>query len=163
VDTPAELADALLARRDQRQPLLVEEFIQGEEVTVGLVGNGRPNIVGAMRILPRRPQERFVYSLEVKRDFVNQVRYECPPSLPAEQVKAVEEAALLAFSALGCRDVARIDFRLRDGVPYFLEVNPLPGLNPQTSDLVIMSRLVGLGHEGLVAAIVEAAARRLGL
>jgi D-alanine-D-alanine ligase len=153
----------LQLRRDQRQPMLVEEFIEGEELTVGLVGNERPRTVGVMRILPRQPQERFVYSLEVKRDFLNQVRYECPPPLPADHVRAVEEAALLAFRALGCRDVARVDFRLRDGVPYFLEVNPLPGLNPATSDLVIMSRLVGLGHEGLIAAIVEAAARRLGL
>lgn len=164
VDTPAELADALAARRDQRQPMLVEEFIEGEELTVGLVGNSpRPRVLGVMRILPRQPQERFVYSLEVKRDFLAQVRYECPPPLPAEQVKAVEEAALLSFRALGCRDVARIDFRLRGGVPYFLEVNPLPGLNPQTSDLVIMARLIGLGHEGLIAAIVEAARQRLGL
>jgi D-alanine-D-alanine ligase len=78
-------------------------------------------------------------------------------------VRATEEAALLAFAALGCRDVARIDFRLRQGVPYFLEVNPLPGLNPDTSDLVIMSRLLGLGHDGLIAAILDAAVRRLGL
>jgi D-alanine-D-alanine ligase len=163
VDTPAELADALEMRRDQCQPLLVEEFIQGEELTVGIVGNEKPTVVGVMRVLPRQPQERFVYSLEVKRDFENLVRYECPPSLPAESVRAVEEAALLAFRALGCRDVARVDFRLRDGVPYFLEVNPLPGLNPATSDLVIMSRLVGLGHAGLIGAIVEAATRRLGL
>lgn len=163
VDTPAELADALEARRDQRQPMLVEEFIDGEEVTVGLIGNGPPRVLGVMRILPKVPRARFVYSLEVKRDFVAQVRYECPPSLPAEAVKATEEAAQLAFAALGCRDVARIDFRIRDGVPYFLEVNPLPGLNPQTSDLVIMAKLVGLGHAGLVAAVVEAARRRSGV
>jgi len=52
VDTPAELADALQLRHDQRQPLLVEEFIEGEELTVGLVGNERPRIIGVMRVLP---------------------------------------------------------------------------------------------------------------
>jgi D-alanine-D-alanine ligase len=63
---------------------------------------------------------------------------------------------------LGCRDVSRIDFRLRDGVPYFLEVNPLPGLHPLDSDLVIMGDLVGWNHARLVEAIFEAARARHG-
>ena len=58
--------------------------------------------------------------------------------------------ARLAFDALGCRDLARIDFRLRDGVPYFIEANPLPGLAPVTSDLVILARGHGLGHADLI-------------
>jgi D-alanine-D-alanine ligase len=160
VDTPAELADALEARRDQRQPLLVEEFIAGEELTVGIVGNDPPRVVGVLRVVPLQASERFVYSLEVKRDYASQVRYESPPCLPAEHLRAVEEAALLAYRALGCRDVARIDFRLRDGVPYFLEVNPLPGLNPETSDLVIVARLGGLGYENLIRAIIASALAR---
>jgi D-alanine-D-alanine ligase len=161
VDTSAELADALEARRDQRQPLLVEEFIAGEELTVGVVGNDPPRVVGILRVVPLRTNERFVYSLEVKRDYSSQVRYESPPRLPAEHLRAVEEAALLVYRALGCRDVARIDFRLRDGVPYFLEVNPLPGLNPQTSDLVILSGLsAGIGYEDLIRLILKSALAR---
>jgi D-alanine-D-alanine ligase len=152
VDTPAELADALEVRRDQRQPLLAEEFIAGEELTVGV-----------LRVVPLKNNQRFVYSLEVKRDYANNVRYECPPKLPAEHLRAVEKAALLAYRALGCRDVSRLDFRLRDGVPYFLEVNPLPGLNPETSDLVILSRMSGLGYEGLIEGILDAAMRRNGI
>jgi len=83
--------------------------------------------------------------------------------LPAEHLHAVERAALLAYRALGCRDVARIDFRLRDGLPYFLEVNPLPGLNPRTGDLPILSRLAGVSHQELLGRIVAAAGRRCGL
>jgi D-alanine-D-alanine ligase len=162
VDTPGELADALEARADQRQPLLVEEFIAGEELTVGVVGNDPPRVVGVLRVVPLQANERFVYSLEVKRDYANQVRYECPPRLDASHLHAVEAAALLVYRALGCRDVARIDFRLRDGVPYFLEVNPLPGLNPITSDLVIMAREGGLGYEGVIRAILDAALARCG-
>jgi D-alanine-D-alanine ligase len=163
VDTPAELADALEARRDQRQPLLAEEFIAGEELTVGVIGNETPRVIGVLRVVPTKPTERFVYSLEVKRDWEETIRYECPPRLPGAQVRAVEEAALLAYRALGCRDVSRLDFRMRGGVPYFLEANPLPGLNPETSDLVILARMSGVGYAGLIGGILEAALRRHGM
>jgi D-alanine-D-alanine ligase len=147
-------------QRDHRQPVLVEEFIDGDELTVGMVGNDPPRIVGIMRVRPRKPTDRFIYSLEVKRDFQRQVRYECPAPLPKDTARVVVEAAQRAFEVLGCRDVARIDFRLRQGIPYFLEVNPLPGLNPETSDLVIMSRLRGWRYPELVGAIFQAAVDR---
>jgi D-alanine-D-alanine ligase len=160
VDTPAELADALIACRDQCQPLLVEEFIAGEELTVGVLGTDRPRVLGVLRVIPLRPTERFVYSLEVKRDYERQVRYESPALLPPAQLQAIEKAALTVHRALGCRDVARIDFRLRDGVPFFLEVNPLPGLNPVTSDLVILARGAGWSYEQLIETILEEAHTR---
>lgn len=163
VETPAELASALEVRRDQRQPLLVEEFIEGEELTVGVMGNETPRVLGVLRVVPTQATSRFVYSLEVKRDWERQVRYECPPSLPAEHLRAVEEAALLAYRALGVRDIARIDFRLRDGVPYFLEANPLPGLNPETGDLVILARMSGVPYNDLIGGILHAAMRRYGM
>jgi D-alanine-D-alanine ligase len=146
--------------RDHRQPVLVEEFIQGDEVTVGIVGNESPRIVGIMRVLPRTPGERFVYGLETKRDFRRLVSYECPARLPEDTLKAVADAALKAHHVLGCRDVSRVDFRVRDGFPYFLEVNPLPGLNPETSDLVILAGLSGWSYSKLICSILEAALQR---
>jgi D-alanine-D-alanine ligase len=144
-----------------RQPVLVEEYIEGDELTVGLVGNDPPDILGVMRVLPSDASTvRFVYSLEVKRDWRRQARYECPANLSGRDTAAVERAALASFAALGCRDVARIDFRLRDGVPYFLEANPLPGLSPESGDLVILSRLVGIEHRDLIARILHAALER---
>jgi D-alanine-D-alanine ligase len=145
-----------------QQPLLVEEYIQGDEITVGIIGNKQPQVLGIMRVLPVQPTERFVYGLEVKRDYLRQVRYECPAKLPPRQYQAVENVARTVFLALGCRDVARVDFRLRDGVPYFLEVNPLPGLNPESSDLVIMAKLVGWTYPQLIGAILQAALDRHG-
>lgn len=147
-------------RRDHRQPILVEEFIDGDELTVGVLGNAPPSVLGVMRVVPVKPTPQFVYSLEVKRDFRRQVHYEVPPRFAPNLVDRVEKAALAAFRALGCRDVARIDFRLRDGIPYFLEVNPLPGLNPESSDLVIMSEIVGWSYERLIGTILEAALTR---
>jgi D-alanine-D-alanine ligase len=161
--TPQQLHDAIYELRDAyEQPVLVEEFIAGDELTVGVVGNNPPRILGVMRVIPNRADEPFVYSLEVKRDFRNQVRYECPARLPPKVLSDVEFAAIEAFNALGCRDVARIDFRLRDGVPHFLEANPLPGLNPDSSDLVILAGLVGVSHERLIGMILDAALERLG-
>lgn len=151
-------------RGDYAQPVLIEEYIQGEEVTVGMVGNGASlECIGQLRVVPLKPTEHFVYSLEVKRDWENQVRYEAPPQLPASMLKTTEDAAKLAFHALGCRDVARADFRIRDGIPYFLEINPLPGLNPIYSDLVILARLMSMSYETLITRIITAARARIGL
>jgi D-alanine-D-alanine ligase len=146
--------------RDYRQAVLLEEFIAGDEVTVGIVGNDMPRILGMMRVLPKQPTDRFVYSLEVKRDWANRVKYECPPQLPEEALRELEMAALNAYGTLGCRDVARLDFRVRDGRPFFLEANPLPGLNPETGDIVSIARFMGLTHTQLIGAIVEAALAR---
>src|SRR5262249_38772942 len=64
-----------------RQPVLIEEFIEGDELTVGLVGNQPPEILGIMRVVPRDRVGTFIYSIEVKRDWERQVRYECPAQL----------------------------------------------------------------------------------
>jgi D-alanine-D-alanine ligase len=161
VDRPEDVPAVVESlRQDHHQPVLVEEFIAGDEVTVGLVGNDPPQIVGIMRILPRKNPERFIYSLEVKRDWESRVSYECPAQLPSRLTRAVEEAALTVYRALGCRDVSRIDFRFRDGVPYFLEVNPLPGLNPESSDLVILAQKTGWTYERLIESILHAAMKR---
>lgn len=161
VHDAGELRAALgRALHDYEQPVLVEEFIAGDEVTVGLLGNDPPRVIGALQVVPKQPTAEFVYSLEVKRDWENRVRYQCPPALEPATVRAVEQAALTAFRALGCRDVARIDFRVRGGVPYFIEANPLPGLNAETGDIVIAAKAMGLSHARLVLAIVEAAVAR---
>jgi D-alanine-D-alanine ligase len=68
---------------------------------------------------------------------------------------------LKAFKVLECRDFARVDFRINaDGVPYFLEINPLAGLNPKSSDLIIMARLLGIQYHDLIGSILDAALQR---
>ncbi len=158
----AELVAALLER--YRQPVIVEQFISGEEVTVGLVGNKPPELVGIMGIVPKKKDANFIYSLEVKRDYERLVDYVCPARLDKSLLKKIEEFSLKAFEALDCRDFARVDFRVSpDGVPYFLEINPLAGLNPRSSDLCIMARLMGKSYNELIAAILSAALERYGL
>ena len=144
-----------------QQPVLVEEFIAGEEVTVGIVGNSPPRIIGIMRVVPRKKDANFVYSLEVKRDYLNLVDYECPAKLEKKTLQRIQEFSLKAFEVLECRDFARVDFRISpDGTPYFLEINPLAGLNPRSSDLVIMAGLVGIKYPELIGSILDAALER---
>jgi len=153
-------AEARRIISDYHQPAMVEEFIDGEEVTVGIIGNRNPKVVGMMRVVPKQKTEHFVYSLEVKRDYVNLVDYECPMQLPQPVLDRLETAALAVYKTLGCRDLSRVDFRIgRDGKPYFIEINPLPGLGTY-SDLVIMTGKLGWTHDGLIQAVLDAAGER---
>jgi len=123
-------------------PAIVEEFIDGTEVTAGILGNSPgERLLGLMEIEPVGEASRFVYSLEVKRDWRRRVVYHVPPRLDAQALAEIGEAAIKAFRLLGCRDVARMDFRLDgSGRLFFLECNALPGLNAANSDLVLLSR-----------------------
>lgn len=143
-----------------RQPVLVEEFIAGDEVTVGILGNDPPEVLGSMRVVPNTPSADFVYSLEVKRNWEQLVSYECPPKLPRGVRERLEQEALAAYEAIGCRDVARLDFRIRDGVPYFIEVNPLPGLNPVSGDIILIAKAMGVTHAEVIGRILAAAVAR---
>jgi D-alanine-D-alanine ligase len=147
--------------QNYHQPVLVEEFISGEEITVGMVGNNPARIIGIMRVVPRQKVADFVYSLEVKRDYEKLVDYECPAQLPARTTQLIEEYSRRAFKLLDCRDFARLDYRVAaNGTPYFLEVNPLAGLNPRSSDIVILSGLVNFKYPDLIGAILDAALQR---
>jgi D-alanine-D-alanine ligase len=143
-----------------QQPVMAEEFIVGDEVTVGLIGNGKPRIVGIMRVVPKQPEDYFVYSLEVKRDWKRLVDYECPAQFQSDTIERITRSSLKVFTALGCRDVARVDFRVTPrGEPFFIEINPLPGLGDY-SDLVIMALKLGWRYEALIGAILSAAQER---
>ena len=148
-----------------RQPALVEQFVPGIEVTVGLVGHHSPQVVGVMEVVPLSgPDENFMYTLEVKRNWRQMVGYRCPPNIPREWVQRIEDAALTAFRVLGCRDMARMDFRVDHlGQAYFIEANPLPGLSPVYGDLPIMGGLTGWDYPRLVGTILDSALERYGM
>jgi D-alanine-D-alanine ligase len=143
-----------------RQPVMIEEFVDGDEITVGIIGNNPPKIVGIMRVVPRNKNGHFIYSLEVKRDYLNLVDYECPACLGPATIGRLEESSLRVYKTLGCRDFARVDFRVSpDGIPYFIEINPLPGLGTY-SDLIIMAKMIGWKHEEVINAVLDAAMER---
>lgn len=145
-----------------RRPVIVEQFVPGREITVGVVGS---EVLGILEVVPRGGKNpEFIYSLEVKRDFERQVEYVTPPPAPKVILQKIEETAMRVFQILECRDVARLDFRLTEtGVPFFLEANPLPGLSPSTGDLPILARLLGISYTDLIGRILSAALLRLNL
>ena len=159
-DADQARTEASIILEHYHQPVMVEEFINGDEVTIGITGNSPPEVLGIMRIMPRNKNGRFVYSLEVKRDYKNRVEYECPARLEGKVLEKIKLSSQKVFKTLGCRDFARIDFRISsDGIPYFIEINPLPGLGTR-SDLVIMAIKLGWTHGELINAVLDAALKR---
>jgi D-alanine-D-alanine ligase len=179
----ALLADLLAT---YNQPVLCERFIRGRELTVGLVGNLKPtaarrlNDRTAPEVLP--PELTFFPSMEVDTDkyeaseagvYTNRIKvelahdfyYTCPAKTTPELEDRLRRLTAAVFRVCGCRDVARVDFRIdeTDGRPYILEINPLPGLNAEYSDLCIEAGAAGWSYEQLINAIVGAAAARYGL
>jgi D-alanine-D-alanine ligase len=163
VESEAELRDSaqkMIAKYDQ--PALVEDYIGGREFTVGMLGERRPKVLPLMEVVFLDTAEtRPVYSFEFKQDWSSKIRYDVPARLEPAQVKALERAARECFMALGCRDVARVDFRMdATGKIYFLECNPLPGLTPGWSDLVLIAKAAGIEYDALIAEILSGAIRR---
>lgn len=144
-----------------RQPVLVESYLPGREFTVGLLGEKRPRVLPPMEVVFADKTERYpVYSFAHKfhgRD----IRFEVPAKIDHALHKELERAARGVFIALGCRDVARIDFRLdTEGRVNFVECNPLPGLTPGFSDLCVIAEAAGIDYRGLVGEILAPAIRR---
>ncbi|PIK14798.1 ATP-grasp domain-containing protein [Halobacteriovorax sp. JY17] len=145
--------------------LLAEEYITGREVTVGLLENSTVKVIGISEIVFKGNSEFPVYSYELKQidDPLNNSEFQVisPPELNDKLKKALLKTSKGIFKATGCRDVARIDFRITsDEKIYFIEVNPLPGLSPDFSDLPIIANKNGLNYNKLIDQILKPAIRR---
>lgn len=144
-----------------QQPVLVETFLPGREVAVGIVGNGSTaRVVGVMEIMFTERSEIQAYTALNKDEYLERVSYRL---LTAPEPLAVEarQLALEVYRVLGCRDAARVELRGdASGALQFLEVNPLSGIHPIRSDLIIMARLAGMEYAELMGEIVESAWER---
>ena len=153
-------------RRFYRQAALVEEFLDGREFTVGILGNRDPYVFPIREIkFNKVPAEHgCVYSRQFKVEWDDEEYYACPAPVTDEEAAAIRDVALRAYKALNCYDVGRVDVRFdRDGVPNVLEINPLPGLTPGFSDLCKVAEAAGMSYEYLVCAILDTALERYGL
>ncbi len=165
-ENPDELRSMLRSLfRDYKQDMLVESFLPGKEFTVGVLGNGSElTVFPPMEIVFEHPTQGqySVYSYEVKKNFRRHVHYVCPAEIPTEAAEEMTEAARTIFNALGCRDFARVDFRMdENGTPFFLEINPLPGLAPGYSDYPMAAEAAGLSYDDLITSIAGCALERI--
>ena len=164
----ADLKNVCLDRLKQfNQPVLVETFLPGREFTVGIIGTGdEAETVGLMEVcfretesLHEEHQKAKIYSYHSKANYEQMIDYSVPEKEIADKCY---EVALAAWKGLGCRDGGRIDLRMdKKGIPNFIEVNPLAGLNPVHSDLPILSRMAGLSYEDLIGKIMKSAIKRI--
>jgi D-alanine-D-alanine ligase len=165
-----------------RQPALVEGYLPGREFTVGLIGNtltpGQHRWNGlyderGFHLFPVLEIDTTVgavqglYNTEAKSYYPGEEqapRYICPADIPSDLEAELKRLAVAAFEAIGALDVSRVDFRLgADGRPYLMEINTLPGLNPNVSDLCIMARAEGMPYPILINEILNLAAERYGM
>ena len=119
-DIPAAIEQAFKYSRT----ILVEEFIQGRELTVAIWGDSEPEALPIIEIVPH--SGRYDYQSKYTK---GATEYIVPAKLDDDTVPIVQKVALEAFSQLGCRGIARVDIMLdEDNKPYVLEVNTIPGM-----------------------------------
>ena len=151
VRTEAELAPALEDARKYGTTTLVEEFIEGKELTVGVLGNT------ALPIIHIEPVSGF-YDIKNKYPWMTgegKTNYHCPADLDAETTAAVQKAALAAMQAVGVEVYGRVDVMLdHQNRPYVLEINTIPGMTV-SSLLPKAARAVGIEFPQLVERIIE--------
>jgi D-alanine--D-alanine ligase len=168
ITSASVVADEAAARAAARslverygQPALIEEYIVGRELTVGLLGERRPKVLPPMEVVFVDPPTHPVYGFEEKQSDTPRVRFECPAQLTPAELKRIEKVARDTFAALDCRDVARIDLRMTpEGKVYVIEINPLPGLQPEFSDLCMIAKIAGMDHRSLIGEILSGPIKR---
>jgi D-alanine-D-alanine ligase len=147
-----QAAVALAASHDP--DVLCEEFIDGEEVTCPVLGQGSDaHTLPVVRITA--PQGAYDYQ---NKYFTDVVSYQCPSGLPAHEEADISRLVLAAYRALGCRGWARADLMIRasDRKPFLLEMNTSPGMTSHS--LVPMSaRAAGISYEALCVRLLELA------
>ncbi|RMF56219.1 MAG: D-alanine--D-alanine ligase [Calditrichaeota bacterium] len=151
VENKDDIEPALEIAFNYSDTVIMEKYIPGKEVTVSILGN---QALPVIEIIP----ESGLYDYEAKYQ-TGKTRYEVPANIPDEITQSLQNAALSAARALGCRGYSRVDFRLQeDGAFYCLEVNTLPGMTP-TSLVPKAAKAVGISFNELVEKIIQLALR----
>lgn len=144
---------------EYNQAVLVETFLNGREFTVGIVGSKEnAKALGGMEIVLKDNSKDLIYSYVNKEqceDFINYIPIKGPEKILCEKL------ALDAYKILECEDAARVDIRMDAmGAPNFIEINPLPGMHPEHSDLPILCNLNGINYLQLMEMILDSAIKK---
>lgn len=152
VNNPEELAECFEKSAKYGQDVMVEEFIQGKGLTVGVLEDG--DMMFATEIIEFRTKTEW-YDYEAKYT-AGMTEFIIPAELSEEMTKKVKHIAVDAFKACDCRGVSRVDFMVADDKAYVLEINTSPGMT-DLSDLPAQSNAMGIDYDTLVQIILNGA------
>ena len=164
VNTPEQLRRQMtwLADTYKDASIFIEEFIEGQEFTVAIIGNEQPEAYPVVQIAldGRTDLGRNFFHFAYLRSGSD---YVCPAPIPESLAKRMQELALRTYHAVDCRDFGRVDFRTdRHGNPYALEINPLPSLSDQDV-FNFTAKTRGMTHHQIINHILETALVRYGI
>ena len=149
--------------KENKESVIVEEFLPGREFTVGIIGNQPPRVLPMIEFiyksskLPFRSYSRKTVNYEIEDT-------DCLAELENDDRMVIENLAVSAFIALECRDYARVDIRMDAfGNPFVLEVNAIPNLEPETSSFGLMAKHAGISFNNLLEKIINSTLNRYGL
>ncbi|MBI4644661.1 MAG: D-alanine--D-alanine ligase [Deltaproteobacteria bacterium] len=148
-----ELEEGLAAAFKFDYRVLVEEFIEGTEVTGGVLGNTQLQALPLVEILPSTAYPFFSYEAKYLPGATTEI---CPARIDAELTQAAQECALTAHQALGCRGYSRTDMKIKDGKIYVLETNTIPGMTA-TSLFPQGAKAAGIEFPALLDKLIELA------
>jgi D-alanine-D-alanine ligase len=151
--TLEEVEGGLTAAFELDHRVLVEEFIQGTEVTGGVLGNSNPRALPLVEIIPSENYVFFDYEAKYQPGASTEI---CPARLDPELTEKAQKCALTAHAALGCRGYSRTDMMVRDGEIYILETNTIPGMTA-TSLFPQAAKAAGLEFPALLDQLIELA------
>jgi D-alanine-D-alanine ligase len=152
VKNESDLESAIAEASKYGRELLIEKFVAGRELTIGILGD---RALPILEIIPKGG----VYDFNNKYPFLNPqggggAEHVCPANIDAEKTKEIQELALRAFRSAGLQVYARVDAILsEDGRPYILEINTIPGMT-EASLLPEAAAAAGIGYPDLCARII---------
>ncbi|MCG2794425.1 MAG: D-alanine--D-alanine ligase [Actinomycetia bacterium] len=150
VNHPEEMGDALISALGYDDRVLIEEYINGCEVAVSVVGGREPEALPAVEVVP----ESGFFDFEARYS-AGKTDYFVPARLPEDTAAEVRRTALATHALLGCKDLSRTDIIVGEGnVPFVLELNISPGMT-ETSLLPLAAEAAGLSFAELVEKLVE--------
>lgn len=144
-----ELIEALENAYFYSDVALVEEYLDGTEVTCGILGNDKPKALPLVEIVPKT--DFFSYEAKYNEKLCDEI---CPARISSELARRVQEAAITAYCSLGCCAFGRVDMIIKNDSPYVLEVNTIPGLT-SVSLLPKAAAAAGISYPQLLDSIID--------
>lgn len=143
------------------RPVIVEEFLNGREFTVGILGNEPPKALPILEFIYFSHGDYHLRSFTSKMILSKHEKKSCPALISKQENNEIIALALRAYKALGCRDYARLDIRFdKNNTPHVLEVNAFPSLLSNGSSFALMAAVAGLSFMDLIDKILSIAIKR---